>query len=646
MPYDSDGWPADASVWANATPWNLNAYPGSLSPPPGKLADGTDDPGDWITPPKLANGADDLGDSIGPSLSSFPRAGAAFGAPSAAISAAFDPTFDPFAAYRSSIPANRAWAPTNSPSALGFPYNNSGPVWPPPRPGAPQVPYAGILEGLRHLGAPSGEIPDAGILEGVRHLGPQPGKVPYAGILEGLRYLGARPGDAPPSLSAAQPWPQATAAPPTEIASANWLRSAGIPLDLSELGASTAAAESGASSGDASNGGATPAMPSTYDALFQGFRAANQQLMQSVQSATGVPTEYEASPAAEPFGWSDLAHPSRIAPKLAYQLAQSYPTVAGGVAGAYVGGEVGSLAGPEGTFAGALAGGAVGAATLSAAQTLGPSYLAELQRTPDDPDGAWDRAVHQAEVSGVFSGAAWTVFPARFFTGPVKNLAFQIFGVQPALSVGRRVASNIIDDQPATEGTSDAYGQGVVSGLANAGGHALLQQVPRVSALLRREDNQPPPPPFPPPPTEPAFSPTPPTNGRGVWDLPIANRGRELEQLFGHNLHPNYPTIDIWDEDTGAVTSIKSIDLEAPTYEVQGRYNNALYSRLSKNINDLAEYQGGRYAGIPVPGDKITSRALTVIVPGKGTDAQEEVLRNITEVGRQRGVAVKIEVYR
>ncbi len=101
---------------------------------------------------------------------------------------------------------------------------------------------------------------------------------------------------------------------------------------------------------------------------------------------------------------------------------------------------------------------------MSAAQTLGPAYTAELQKTPNDPEGAWSRAWKQAEISGAFSGASWAVFPARFFQGPVKHLVFQIFGAQPALAVGERVTRNIVEGRPATEGVGEAYGQGVVGG--------------------------------------------------------------------------------------------------------------------------------------------------------------------------------------
>ena len=59
------------------------------------------------------------------------------------------------------------------------------------------------------------------------------------------------------------------------------------------------------------------------------------------------------------------------------------------------------------------------------------------------------------------------------------------------------------------------------------------------------------------------------------------------------------------------------------------------------------EFAGGRYAGNRVrEEEEITSRTLTVIVPGLGTAGQGQVLDNMIEVGRQRGVIVKVQVRR
>ncbi len=425
--------PTDPAQWAR-----IRALPHIVvQPKPPQAAAPPDGIDDWFVPPQTDDGPDDW---FVPPQSAMPGAGQVpSGAQPSAASAAAPP--NPLAAFWSLIPASRigamAWDPPNLP-LFPPPANNLPapvPAWPPPMlpgsrpltlgvdpptwsssqpPSVPALPQGGFLSSLAMLGTP-----------------PQPSRW-GTGFLSSLATLGTS-SSAPPAPSPAGSFP-----------------GTGSP--------------------------ATPPMPSTLQAFYQGLGAATRQLGQTLYpGAPSLPAQN--NPAAEPLGWSDLANPSRIAPKVAYQFAQSYPTLAGGVAGGFIGGRVGALAGPEGTAAGAVVGGSLGAAALSAAQTLGPAYTAELQKTPNDPEGAWSRAWKQAEISGAFSGASWAVFPARFFQGPVKHLVFQIFGAQPALAMGERVTRNIVEGRPATEGVGEAYGQGVVGGLTPALGHAVVQRI-------------------------------------------------------------------------------------------------------------------------------------------------------------------------
>ena len=305
----------------------------------------------------------------------------------------------------------------------------------------------------------------------------------------------------------------------------------------------------------AGSGAPSRPMPGLLGALGQGFLSGTDQLHQTLQSFSAAPpvAAVDQSPAAQLIQLADLTSPwSQIAPKVAFRFAQSYPTLAGGVAGGVAGGGIGLAGGPVGSTIGAIGGGAAGAGLASALQTLGPAFAAELQKSPNDPEGAWKRALTQAEISGAFSGASWAAFPIRFFQGPVKQLLFQAFGVQPAFSVAQRATENVVGGRPIGEGLGEAYGDGVVGTLTPALGHAGVNRI-----LPRRGSS----------------------SGRGVWDLPATKRGRALEPLFGHNLHPNFPTIDIWEASTGRVTSLKSIDLEAPSYRVDGESDNALYNK-------------------------------------------------------------------
>jgi hypothetical protein len=133
------------------------------------------------------------------------------------------------------------------------------------------------------------------------------------------------------------------------------------------------------------------------------------------------------------------------------------------------------------------------------------------------------------------------------------------------------------------------------------------------------------------------------TTGTGGWELLPIKRGREHEQIFGHNLHPNYPTVDRWEVDSGTVTSLKSVDLNSPTYRNEAK--NTLYNKLSRDLNKLAKFHGSEYAETKIPEYAIKSRTLKIIVPNAGTAAQQEVMRRIVELGRQRGVTVDVIIY-
>jgi hypothetical protein len=451
MPFDPENpfAPADPSQWLpTRTPLRITVHP--KRPPSAPPPDGIDDwyvpdgPDDWYVPGNPRTDASYPDDWYVPSAAPNMGQPAPGLQPNAANAGLSNPPAAPianrpvappipFANYWAMIPASRvgamAWDPPNLPLFSPSPTNNF----------PAQTPRAAppILPGSwpRTLGVDSPPWSSAPSL-----LSPA---IPEGGLLGKLATLGTSP----------SPWPAGAGGTPPPATPTSSL--AGGPF---------------------SGRPASPPMPSTLQAFFQGVGSATRQLGQTAQSVTGPPTlATEDSPAAEPLGLSDLASPSQIAPKIAYQFAQSYPTLAGGVAGGVVGGRVGALAGPYGAAAGTVLGGSLGAAALSATQTLGPVYAAELQKNPNDPEGAWNRAWMQAKISGAFSGASWAVFPARFFQGPVKQLVFQIFGAQPALAVAERATRNIVEGRPATEGLGEAYGQGVVGAAIPALGHDAVK---------------------------------------------------------------------------------------------------------------------------------------------------------------------------
>lgn len=121
------------------------------------------------------------------------------------------------------------------------------------------------------------------------------------------------------------------------------------------------------------------------------------------------------------------------------------------------------------------------------------------------------------------------------------------------------------------------------------------------------------------------------------WSVGWAARGRYLEDLFGRTLHPNFPIIDKFSE--GIATSIKSIDLNAVTYQDPAR----LIYRLNDYVNDLAEFDGAEWAGDEVKSSAITGRALSLAIPrGSMTTVQREAIEALRMQAKRMDKSVDI----
>lgn len=128
-----------------------------------------------------------------------------------------------------------------------------------------------------------------------------------------------------------------------------------------------------------------------------------------------------------------------------------------------------------------------------------------------------------------------------------------------------------------------------------------------------------------------------------VWKLGWAARGNKIEEALTADapetrLPPNFPVIDQWDN--GVATSIKSIDLNAATYQDAGR----LGYRINNYIAKLADFDGATYGETAnVQGDDIVSRVLNLVVPkGSMTSVQKSALDAAVDRAKKVGVSLKI----
>jgi len=200
---------------------------------------------------------------------------------------------------------------------------------------------------------------------------------------------------------------------------------------------------------------------------FEGVKQAFRRQASTAGGGIDAPPDPSIE-AAQPLEFGTMPDMGTV-DKLAYRVGESVPNVTTAV-----------LAGAAGTELGGpalgIAAGALGSAGEAAMETLGPAFQAELQKTPNDPDGAYERALKTTANSGAWSAAGW-IAGVPFFKGPIKNVLFQTFGVQPVVAGGQQATQNILDGKPVSDNVLQAAGEGAVTGIPIVAGHAALSKV-------------------------------------------------------------------------------------------------------------------------------------------------------------------------
>ncbi len=120
-----------------------------------------------------------------------------------------------------------------------------------------------------------------------------------------------------------------------------------------------------------------------------------------------------------------------------------------------------------------------------------------------------------------------------------------------------------------------------------------------------------------------------------AWELGWAARGLYFSDQLGANLPATFETIDSFAD--GVATSIKSVDLNAATYQDAAR----LTYRLNSYIDAMALYEGGELGDIVIAPSDISGRALSLAIPkGSVTAAQQAAI----EAARARAQAFGVEL--
>jgi hypothetical protein len=118
----------------------------------------------------------------------------------------------------------------------------------------------------------------------------------------------------------------------------------------------------------------------------------------------------------------------------------------------------------------------------------------------------------------------------------------------------------------------------------------------------------------------------------GAWALGWAARGQAIEQSLGANLPSSFPVIDRFLG--GTATSIKSIDLNAATYQNIG----SLTSKLNGYVDAVANFNGATFSGVAINSSQITARQLQLAIPSGSSAAQQAAINAAATRAQGMGV--------
>ena len=127
--------------------------------------------------------------------------------------------------------------------------------------------------------------------------------------------------------------------------------------------------------------------------------------------------------------------------------------------------------------------------------------------------------------------------------------------------------------------------------------------------------------------------------GDSLWEKGAFKRGQIIDKALGNNLGYNFPVVDKLNDRT--ITSIKSMDLTANTYQT-GR---GIYNALVKNIDDLEAFEKRSWRHTTINIDDYDYKQLEVAIP-KITISKDQKngLEQAVKYAKSKNINVKITV--
>ena len=126
-------------------------------------------------------------------------------------------------------------------------------------------------------------------------------------------------------------------------------------------------------------------------------------------------------------------------------------------------------------------------------------------------------------------------------------------------------------------------------------------------------------------------------DAKGAWNLNPFDRGKSREATL-KGWGTNFPVIDMYDDATKTITSMKSLDLNAKSYQS----GNAVFNRVKGYIDKLVDFKGGRLGDKDIKNVDFDNRVLELAIPERATDSQLEQLRRLQEYAQEQNIQLTI----
>jgi hypothetical protein len=121
-----------------------------------------------------------------------------------------------------------------------------------------------------------------------------------------------------------------------------------------------------------------------------------------------------------------------------------------------------------------------------------------------------------------------------------------------------------------------------------------------------------------------------------VWGMGFGPRGNIIEKFLGQNLPQSFKTIDKFNN--GVVTSIKSLDVNAMTYQTVRNLEN----KVKGYVDKVAGFKDGRLGTRIIESQDVTARALDLAIPHAGNSSQQVALQRVLEYAASKNIQLNV----